>query len=121
MSKLIFYKYAYFLLFLSLSTFFINHFHSYTKILSLVPLNLTPNFLHSHFYSPHFYLGFPHSLHFCDSVLQFLISVFIDYREEYISKGTFKVLILITIDYSKKCQIFLKISWLCCFKKTQGE
>ena len=43
MSKLHFYKCAHFLLFLSLSTFFIHHFHSYTKTHTLIPLIPTPN------------------------------------------------------------------------------
>ena len=48
MSKLYFYQCALFLLFLSLSTFFIHHFHSYTKILTLIPLIPTPSSLHFH-------------------------------------------------------------------------
>ena len=53
MSKLYFYQCAHFLLFLSLPTFFIHHFHSYTKILTLITLIPTPNLLHSHPDSPH--------------------------------------------------------------------
>ena len=37
-SKLYFYKCAHFLLFLSLSTVLVHQFHSYTKILTLIPL-----------------------------------------------------------------------------------
>ena len=38
MQKLYFYKCTHFLLFLSLSTVIINRFHSYAKILTLIPL-----------------------------------------------------------------------------------
>ena len=41
--KLYFYKCAHFLLFLTLSTIFIYHFHSYTKIITLISLIATPN------------------------------------------------------------------------------
>ena len=37
-AKLYFYTYAYFLWFLSLSTLFIHHFHSYTKIITQISL-----------------------------------------------------------------------------------
>ena len=60
-SKLYFYKSAHFLLFLSLSTFLIHHFNSYTKILTLIPLISTPNSPHSHLYSLHFHPDSPHS------------------------------------------------------------
>ena len=65
MSKLCFYKCAQFLLFLCLSTFFIHHFHSYTKILTMIPLIHTPYSPHSHpdslhsHHSPHFIPRFP--------------------------------------------------------------
>ena len=42
-SKLYFYKCAHFLLFLTLSTIFIYHFHSYTKIITLISIIATPN------------------------------------------------------------------------------
>ena len=42
MSKLYFYKCSHFLLLSSLSIFFIHHFHSYTKILTMIPLIPTP-------------------------------------------------------------------------------
>ena len=60
MLKLYFFKCAHFLLFLSLSTFFIYHFHSYTKILTLISLFSTPNFPCSHPDSPHLV---PYSAH----------------------------------------------------------
>ena len=41
-SKLYFHKCAHFFLSLSLSTFFIHHLYSYTKILTLIPLIPTP-------------------------------------------------------------------------------
>ena len=68
MSKLYFCKCTHFLLFLSLSTLFIYHFHSYTKILTLSPLIPTPNFSHFHPDSPHSHpcspRSHPDSLHF---------------------------------------------------------
>ena len=70
-SKLYFYKYAHFLLFLSLSTVIIPQFHSYTKILTRVLLIPTHSSLHSHPDSPH-------SHHFPHSVPQFPISAFTD-------------------------------------------
>ena len=70
MSKLYFYKCAHFLLFLSHSTFFIHHFHSHAKILTLIPLIPTPNSphshpdsMHSHPYSSHFQPDSPHCHH----------------------------------------------------------
>ena len=73
MSKPYFYKFAHFFLFLSLTTVVIHQFHSYTKILTLVPLIRTPSFPdshHSHLDSSHSHPDFHpshsdslHSLH----------------------------------------------------------
>ena len=60
-SNLYFYKCTHFLLFLSLSTFFLHHFHAYKKILTLISLIPIPNLPHSHHYSSHFH---PDSAHF---------------------------------------------------------
>ena len=60
-SKLYFYKYAHFLLFLSLSTVLIHQFHLSTKIFTLILLTPTPNSPHSHPYSPHYYPDSRHS------------------------------------------------------------
>ena len=62
-SKLYFHKCAHFFLSLSLSTFFIHHLYSYTKILTLIPLIPTPNSPHSHSFPLHSYPDFPHSHH----------------------------------------------------------
>ena len=59
--NLYFYKCAHFLLFLSLSTVLIHQFHSYTKILTLIPLIPTLNSPHSHSDSPHSHPYRPHS------------------------------------------------------------
>ena len=61
MSKLYFYKCAQFHLLLSLSTIFIHHFHSYTKIITLFSLIATPNSPDSqHFLRlPHFPILIP--------------------------------------------------------------
>ena len=59
MSKLYFYKFAHFLLFLSLTTVIMHQLHSYMKILTLIPLILTPSFPYSH----HSHLDSPHSSH----------------------------------------------------------
>ena len=54
-------------LFLSLSTFFIHHFYPYKKILVLIPLIPTPNFMHSHhdssYSKPSFLCSQPDSLY----------------------------------------------------------
>ena len=73
MSKPYFYKFAHFFLFLSLTTVVIHQFHSYTKILTLIPLIRTPSFPdshHSHLDSSHSHPDFHpshsdslHSLH----------------------------------------------------------
>ena len=55
LSKLYFYKCAHFLLFLSLSILLIHQFHSYSKIVTLIPLIPTPNCLYSYPYSPHYH------------------------------------------------------------------
>ena len=60
-SKLYFYKLAHFILFLSLSTFFIHHFYSNAKILTLIPL-ISSNFPHCYPDFPHFQPHLPHSL-----------------------------------------------------------
>ena len=62
-SKLYFYKCAHFFLFLSLSTVLIHHFHSYTKILALIPLIPSPNSQHSHPDFLHSHLSHPGSKH----------------------------------------------------------
>ena len=87
-SKLHFYKCAHFLLFLFVSTFFIHHFHSYAKILNMIPLIPTPNSPHSDPYSLHshpdslyFHHSHPdpqHSQHSPHSVPKFLILDFTD-------------------------------------------
>ena len=60
-SKLYFYKYAHFLLFLSLSTVLNHQFHLSTKVFTLIPLTPTPNSPYSHPYSPHYYPDSRHS------------------------------------------------------------
>ena len=60
-SKLYFYKSTHFFFFLSLSTVPIHQFHSYTKILTLIPLIPTPSSPHSHPYSSHSHPDSPHS------------------------------------------------------------
>ena len=59
-SKPCFDKCAHFLLFLSVSTFFIHHFHYYTNILTIITLIPTPNSPRSHPYYPY---SQPYSLH----------------------------------------------------------
>ena len=61
MSKLYFYKSHITFYFYPSPHFFFHHFHSYTKILTLIPFIPTPNSLHSHPASPHFHSYFPHS------------------------------------------------------------
>ena len=100
MSKLNFYKCAHFLLFLSLSTFFIHNFHSCTKILTrsqpycpyshpdspyshpYPPHSLpdSPYSHHSHPDSPHSHLDFPHSHHSPHFIPRFPILAFTNSR-----------------------------------------
>ena len=62
-SKRYFYKCAYFLLFLSLSTVIIRQFHSYTKILTRILFILTHSSSHSHSDSHHSHPDSPYSHH----------------------------------------------------------
>ena len=61
MTKLYFYKCTHFLLFVSLSTFFVHCFHSYTKTLTLIPHIPSPNSTYSHPDSPYSHPYFQHS------------------------------------------------------------
>ena len=60
-SKVYFYKCAHFLSYLFLSSFFVYQLHSYTKLLSVISLISTPNYLHSYPYSLYSHSDFPHS------------------------------------------------------------
>ena len=103
--KLYLCKCAHFLLFLFLSTFFIYHFLSYTKILIMIPLIPAPNSLYSYPDSPHshdFDRDSPHFHHSPYSVLRFPIPAFTD---------SWKIFTFCCNNMRKRC---IKIKMLVC-------